>query len=70
MIDFCPGCGVNLITKRTRFRWLSRVEGVQVPEVFEGVLYWRCPDCGRCWHRWPPGTPGYAVAERYLREHL
>lgn len=29
----------------------SRIVGVEVPGVYDGVLYWVCPDCGHAWAR-------------------
>lgn len=36
-------------------RHYSRTIGVNIPGVYDGVLYWACPDCGGTWHRWPEG---------------
>ncbi|MET0701700.1 MAG: hypothetical protein ABWY93_18775 [Mycobacterium sp.] len=60
----CPACGVNLIYRRTTFRWLSRVEPVIVTEIWPSALYWRCPDCGATWHRWPAGDRLHQAAEQ------
>ena len=58
--DNCPHCGVNLIGaeipaedrqhfgKATHFR---RDIGIEYPEIYDGVLHWRCPDCGGEWAR-------------------
>jgi hypothetical protein len=27
--------------------------GIEVTGVYDGVLYWRCRDCGGLWNRWP-----------------
>lgn len=60
----CPHCDTNLIGDpipedirhhygdKTHFR---RVIGIEVRGVYDGVLYYRCPDCGGTWHRWPEG---------------
>lgn len=32
-------------------RHYSRMIGVEIPGVYDGVLYWACPDCGARWHR-------------------
>lgn len=32
----------------THFR---REIGIEVQGVYDGVLYWRCPDCDRAWER-------------------
>lgn len=31
----------------------SRKIGVEVRGVYDGVLYWQCPDCDGMWNRWP-----------------
>jgi hypothetical protein len=30
----------------------GRKIGIEVQGVYDGVLYWQCPDCGGKWHRW------------------
>ena len=27
---------------------------VEIPGVYDGGLFWMCPDCGGAWHRWEP----------------
>jgi len=27
----------------------SRLMGIEIPGVYDGVLIWNCPDCGLCW---------------------
>lgn len=36
--------------------------GVEIPEVYDGVLVWACTACGRLRHRWPVGSPHHARA--------
>lgn len=50
----CPDCCADLRLKKNKFRIYSRVIGVEIPGRSDGVLFWRCPDCGHEWHRWPP----------------
>ena len=33
----------------------SRVMGHEVRGVYDGVLFWSCPDCGHAWPRWTDG---------------
>jgi hypothetical protein len=33
-------------------RHFYRVIGIEDPEVYDGVSWWRCPDCGSEWDRW------------------
>lgn len=65
--DSCPLCGTDLIGdpipqesrdrgsygEATHFR---REIGVEIRGVYDGVLYWKCPDCGGAWNRWPKKT--------------
>ena len=61
--DNCPSCGVDLRGEPIPQEYLDagyygpstthyrRNIGVEVPGVYDGVLYWQCPDCGRAWVR-------------------
>jgi len=47
----------------------SRMIGVEVPGVYDGVLYWACPDCGAKWHRFKAdgwGAGLHKAAQRYV----
>jgi hypothetical protein len=46
----------------------SRVITVERRGVYDGGLYFMCPDCGFKWHRWPEGHYLRARAEPYVRE--
>jgi hypothetical protein len=43
-----------------------RTEDVRIPDVYRGVLFWRCPDCGGSWHAWPAGHRLHTAAEQYV----
>jgi hypothetical protein len=30
----------------------SRLVGVEIPEKYDGISYWECPDCKTQWDRW------------------
>ena len=45
----------------------SKLMGIEVPGVYDGVLYWRCLACGQQWNRWPVGTHLWAQAEIHLQ---
>lgn len=64
--DACPHCNADLSQVGPDGRRGSRRIGVEVPTVYDGVLYWKCPDCGGRWHRWPEGSPYRQRAERYV----
>ncbi len=40
--------------------------GVEIPGVYDGVLYWACPACDRLWHRWPTDHYLRGRAERFV----
>jgi len=47
----------------------SRMIGVEVPGVYDGVLYWECPDCGARWHRFTAdgwGADFHKAAQPYV----
>lgn len=77
MTDICPHCGADLrgspIPQEYREKgWYgtethySRLIGVEVQGIYDGILYWQCPDCGGRWHRFPEGDPLRERAERYV----
>ncbi len=33
-------------------RFFSRIIGIEIRGVYDGVLFWQCPDCGGRWQRW------------------
>lgn len=39
-MDKCPNCSS-----------VHRV-GIEVRGFYDGVLYWKCKECGKCYHRW------------------
>jgi hypothetical protein len=36
-------------------RYYSKMVGVQIRGVYDGVCYWFCPECGERWHRFAEG---------------
>lgn len=77
----CPLCGANLrgepipeesLRKGYYGEWdgtpqyFSRMIGVEVPWVYDGILYWSCPDCNGRWHRWPEMHPLRVRAEPFV----
>lgn len=64
-MNTCPHCAVDLIGPMipenlrashyggaTHFR---REILVEIWGVYDGGLFYRCPDCEGTWHRWPEG---------------
>lgn len=56
----CPHCDADL----SDGTYLGHIE----PRVYDGVLYWSCPQCGGKWHRWPVGDRLRARAARFVGE--
>jgi hypothetical protein len=73
--DHCPGCAVSLVGKEiplesrecfggaTHFR---REIGVNIRGVYDGALYFQCPDCGIQWNRWDKTSPLRYLAEDHM----
>jgi hypothetical protein len=60
--DTCPSCSSNLqgetIPEEHREMFggkthFSRLIGVEIQGLYDGVAYWKCPDCGHEWERFP-----------------
>jgi hypothetical protein len=51
-------------------RYYSRMIGVEISGVYDGMLFWECPDCGGRWHRWAEGTYQHTKAEPYVSGKL
>ena len=47
----CPECG-GLWEYFIRGERFSHVVGIEDPNVYDGVSWWRCPHCGATWDRW------------------
>lgn len=47
----------------------SRKIGMEIRGVYDGVLYWICPDCGIAWQRWPEHYYIYDIAQPYIEAH-
>ncbi len=50
----------------THFR---RVIGVELQGVYDGILYWKCPDCEKAWNRWPPTDYRWLTADTHTRDN-
>lgn len=49
-------------------RFFSNLCGVEVPGVYDGTLFWRCPSCCGDFHRWPEGHELRRIAEKYMNQ--
>jgi hypothetical protein len=81
VIEFCPHCGVSLqgpeIPPEDR-KWFggathfNRRISIEIPDVYDGVLFYMCPLCSGRWHRWPEGHHYHNLAAPYVngeRDH-
>ena len=56
--DGCPECGFEAYL------------GYEVLGVYDGVLYWVCPECGHAWPRFTEGLGGLAeLSAKYAEQH-
>jgi len=71
-LDNCPKCGVSLIgdpipedivEHYAGTHWRREI-GIEVRGVYDGVLFWRCPDCEHEWDRFT-GKLGKDMKRRY-----
>ena len=62
--DVCPLCGADFAYGETG--QYSRRIGVEIPGVYDGVLFWQCPDCGGRWHRFPESHYLHERATRFI----
>jgi hypothetical protein len=47
----------------------SRVMGHEIRGVYDGVLFWSCPDCGLAWPRWNDGGRLSRVGAHEVARH-
>ena len=80
-LDACPYCGFGLngdliadkLGEKVAIecyggkdqRWRNEI-GVEVSEVYDGTLYYQCPQCSGTWHRWSPESGFQEKAEQYI----
>lgn len=77
--DNCPHCGLNLnggliadvvgeeVARSYEGAFWRREIGVEVPEVYDGTLYYRCPECGGEWHRWSESSGFQEKANEHMK---
>lgn len=78
-IDNCPHCNAILIGPeipedvrehygdKTHYR---REIMVEVPGVYDGGLYFRCPFCGGAWHRFKSDDPYYVMLREKAQPYI
>lgn len=62
----CPHCRVELAYIADDGKTYSRTLMVEVNGVYDGGLFYQCPDCYGRWHRWPPGHYLRKRAHRFV----
>lgn len=65
MDERCPRCGFDLFYTEDGQQY-SHAIGVEIPVIYDGVLFWQCPACDGRWHRFPPTDRLYQRAEDYV----
>lgn len=77
-LDNCPHCDRSLRGARIpddslgpelrdgQPHFFMRTISVEVSAVYDGGLFYQCPDCGGRWHRWPEGDRLRAEAARFV----
>src|SRR5678815_2706952 len=48
-------------------RFFGREILIEIPEIYDGGLFYMCPDCSGRWHRWPEDHHLYEKADPYVR---
>lgn len=74
--ETCPHCGSSQlgeeIPEASRHYYgedsthFSRTILMEIQGVYDGGLFYACPDCAGRWHRWPEGHELRARAETYV----
>lgn len=49
-VDRCPHCDSSQVLDGERRTFMVQIRG-----LYDGGLFYECPDCGGRWHRWPEG---------------
>ena len=70
-MNTCPSCGASLTgAVGPDVPPTTRMIGVQIPRLYDGVLFWTCPRCGWAWPRTFPNQPQRAEMSRvYADQH-
>lgn len=59
----------------TERREYSHLLGIEISAIYDGILYWQCPNCNHRTNRWPEGhflhdRAEHWIAQANLREKL
>lgn len=47
----------------------SRFMGHEIQGVYDGTLFWACPDCGLAWSRWTDGGRLTDISAKYVEDY-
>lgn len=71
MHERCPMCFTNLrgalIPDSDPPQYYSHLEGIEIPGIYDGVLFWQCPYCDGRFHQFREGTDLWREAHPYVR---
>lgn len=71
VLETCPHCYVDLrgsvIPDTDPVEYYSMLVGVYISHIYDGVLFWQCPNCDGRIHRWREGTDMWRKADPYVR---
>lgn len=73
-LEGCPHCGADFHEQyedNGQMVMGSKVQGYVIQDVYDGVLYWVCPDCQIAFHRWSDlDDPRLKkLAEPFINDH-
>lgn len=76
-VEFCPHCGHDLtaydesgkpkmVPETFPPHFYSTKIGMEIPGVYDGILFWVCPVCNGRWHRFSENDDRYEAADEYV----
>lgn len=79
VIDQCPHCKRDMRGPKIPEEYLyayrpdepayySRIIGVEIRGIYDGVAYWQCPDCGWAWHRFDETDGRWRKIDPWVKE--
>lgn len=61
--NLCPHCAYQLRPN------MSNAHMYEIRGLYDGFVFWQCPDCSGMWHRWEKGNPYRERVDRWLEKH-
>lgn len=69
-MEECPYCFIDLrgsqLPGTDPPQYYSKLMGIEVPGLYDGILYYECPSCQGKMHRFRKGTRERKLAEVYV----